>query len=51
MDVNLISTAALRAFAIAGIAVAFVPALARTRLRFGATFMVALMATAVLWSK
>jgi hypothetical protein len=50
MDVHLISTAALRAFAFAGIAVAFVPALARTRVRFGVTFVVALAATAVLWS-
>jgi hypothetical protein len=50
MDVHLISTSALRAFAFTGIAVAFVPALARTRMRFGVTFVIALAATAVLWS-
>jgi nucleoside recognition membrane protein YjiH len=50
MDVNQISTAALRAFALVGIAAAFLPALARNRARLGVTFVAALLAVAILWS-
>ncbi|MBW9102921.1 hypothetical protein [Paraburkholderia phenoliruptrix] len=50
MNADLICTAALRAFALVGIAAAFAPALARNRKRLVVTFVAALAAVAILWS-
>ena len=50
MDVNQLSTAALRAFALVGIAAAFAPPLARSRKRLAVTFVASLAAAAILWS-
>jgi len=50
MNADPICTAALRAFALVGIAAAFAPALARNRARLGVTFVAALLAVAILWS-
>ena len=51
MDVDQISTAALRAFAIVGVSAAFVPALARNRVRLAVTFALAMGAVAILWGR
>jgi uncharacterized membrane protein len=51
MDMNHISTAALRAFALVGVAAAFAPALARNRVRLAVTFVAAFAAVSILWSR
>lgn len=50
MDINQISTAALRAFSLVGISASFMPALARSRVRLGVTFFFALCVVAIVWS-
>lgn len=50
MDTNQVCGAAVKAFAVVGVAAAFFPALAKSRGTLGVTFVIALVACSILWS-
>ncbi|WP_454825369.1 hypothetical protein [Paraburkholderia xenovorans] len=47
MNADLVGTVVLRTFAVMGVAVAFMPAIARSRVRFGFTSCLALAAVLI----
>ena len=51
MDTNQVCTLGIRAFALLGVTSAFFPSLTKSRGAIGMTFLGALIAVAILWSR
>jgi hypothetical protein len=51
MDTNQVCTAAMKAFAVVGVAAAFFPSLTKSRGVLGMMFIGALIVVAILWSR